>query len=276
MPFNKFEIRELKDGIKSLRLIENQETFHPEIGPMAEARILHVEQHRLRERVAETRSFVLWDVGLGAAANAIAAVEAMSDCSADVEIHSFDRNTDAIRFALSRTEDLDYLQGYGPALECLIEQRDIRIKPKIRWVFHLGDFRHEMLRSEIPAPDAVFYDPYSPRGNVDMWNLEHFQALRRRLVKPCLLSNYTRATSTRVTWLLAGFSVGIGVAIGKKEESSLAATDIRLLEKPLPTSWLKRVRVSHSAAPLRGQLYSTGPISSDDYSDLANLPQFRD
>ena len=56
----------------SLRSLLHGETFHPVVGPMAEARELHVGQSRLVERARETGRLVVWDVGLGAAANAIA------------------------------------------------------------------------------------------------------------------------------------------------------------------------------------------------------------
>ena len=68
-----FEIVTLKSGVQSLRSIQNRETFHPVVGPMVEARTLHVQAPRLIERAAGCSGrFVIWDVGLGAAANALA------------------------------------------------------------------------------------------------------------------------------------------------------------------------------------------------------------
>jgi hypothetical protein len=50
------------------------------IGPEAEAEALHVRQLRLPERLRTRGEFVIWDVGLGAAANAIAVLRAIRDC----------------------------------------------------------------------------------------------------------------------------------------------------------------------------------------------------
>lgn len=276
MPLSQFEIVKLKSGVNSLRLIENNETFHPGIGPIAEANILHVAQHRFEERATGVPNFILWDVGLGAGANVVAAIEALKQMPATVEIHSFDRSLAALQFAIAHLEDLDYIAPYRDAAEQLMAQGFVQLTPRIRWYLHLGDFRELMARSDLPAPHSIFYDPYSPRGNVDMWNLEHFENLRRRLddARPCLMTNYTRSTYVRVTWLMAGFAVGIGTSIGEKEETSLASNCLSLLERPLLPSWLVRVKVSHSSAPLRGPGYAVGPISAEDYARVASQPQF--
>ena len=65
----------LRNGACSVRSLAEDETFHPVIGPAAEAEALYVRQLRLPERVQATPGeFVIWDVGLGAAANALTAI----------------------------------------------------------------------------------------------------------------------------------------------------------------------------------------------------------
>jgi hypothetical protein len=56
------------------------EVMHPDVGPSAEAFNLYVEQPRLRERVVATEgAFVIWDVGIGAGANILVALQNISD-----------------------------------------------------------------------------------------------------------------------------------------------------------------------------------------------------
>lgn len=276
MPNSHFELVRLKSGVHSLRLIENNETFHPGIGPIAEANILHVDQHRFEERASHHSTFILWDVGLGAAANVVAALDKLRPLNTPIEIHSFDRSLGALEFALSHPEELDYISAYADELRELMAHGEVQVGPHIRWKLHLGDFAESMNDESIPSPHSIFYDPYSPRGNVDMWNLEHFSRLKARLDpdRPCLISNYSRSTYVRVTWLLAGFYVGLGTAIGEKEETSLMATHLSELSSPLPKSWLQRVRISHSSAPLRGKTFAIGKISEGDLESLLASPQF--
>ena len=75
-----FELVPLAGGLNSLRSRANGQTFHPVVGPQKEAETVHVAGTRLVERanaLPEGVEFVVWDVGLGAAANALAAVEAL-------------------------------------------------------------------------------------------------------------------------------------------------------------------------------------------------------
>ena len=116
---NEFEIVTLKSGVKSLRSVALRETFHPVTGPFAEANRLHVAQQRLAERcAAAAENFIVWDVGLGAGANALAAVEALAGCAGRAEIHSFDKTLAPFEFAVAHAEELEYPL---PHLEALVE-----------------------------------------------------------------------------------------------------------------------------------------------------------
>jgi len=233
---SEFELVTLKTGIISLRSLENRETYHPVTGPKIEANVLHVVQQRLKERAeAAIGRFVIWDVGFGAAANALAAIEALEDSSAEIEIHSFDKTIAPIRFALSHCTELDYLNGHQENILRLISEKKVALSQRLQWSLHVGDFRETIKDLSIPSPHTVIYDPYSPVGNPEMWALEHFSNLYRRLDPeiPCLLTNYTRSTSVRVTLLLSGFCVGVGTEVGEKAETTVASNRVEMLERPL-------------------------------------------
>ncbi len=272
-----FDIITLKSGVRSLRCRESFETFHPVVGPMAEARTLHVGQQRLVERAQHRARFVVWDVGLGAAANAIAVVEAFAGWRgpARVELHSFDETTAPLEFAVAHAEELGYLAGHRESIESLLAKGES--PGEVEWRLHRGDFRELIRTAVLPPPDAILYDPYSAKTNPGMWTLEHFQNVRARLADdvPCLLTNYTMSTAVRVTLLLAGFFVGRGGGVGEKGETTVAANDRALLEAPLGRAWLERVRFSSAGAPLRHGVES-GAIAPPDWDALLRHPQFAD
>ncbi len=85
-----------------------------------------------------------------------------------------------------------------------------------------------------------------------MWNQPLVSRLYELLdpQRPCALPTYSRSTMLRVTLLLAGFYVGVGHATGEKDETTIAANDLGLIEAPLDARWLERVRRSTSAEPL--------------------------
>ncbi len=272
----KFELVTLKSGLKSLRAVAYGETFHPVTGPLEEARILHVEQQRLVERASQNKKLVIWDIGFGAGANALSAACALQDLEIPIEIHSFDKSTDSICFALEHRAELGYLVPYSQQIKELVEKGVIPFGKNIRWYFHLGDFRDLVKRERFPAPHSILFDPYSPKSNPEMWTLDFFTSLKKVLddQTPCLWTNYSRSTSVRVALLLAGFFVGTGIEVGEKAETTIASNRLEMISKPLGRDFILKAKRSTNSAPLRTQSYGLAPISAEDLSRLEGHPQF--
>lgn len=272
-----FELVTLRGGGKSIRSVAHGETMHIGTDPVTEASQLHIRQQKITERGATWNGpgpFAIWDVGLGPAANAVACITALHGAGLEAEIHSFEIDTAVLEFALGHSWELGYLAGWESAVERLLAEGFSEPAAGVRWILHRGDF--SLMAPAVTPPSAILFDPYSPARNPEMWNLETFQRLRAsaRDEIPCLLTNYTRSTSARVTMLMAGWFVGRGVPTGEKEETTVAANRPDLLEAPLDAAWLSRVRSSTNSAPLRGRLYGRDPISPEDYALLAAHPQF--
>ena len=243
-----FELVTVPGGARSLRSREHGETFHPGIGPMEEAAVLHVAQQRLEERVGGGDPFVIWDVGLGAGANALAFVEALAlleNQSARVEIRSFDQTLEPLRFALHHARDLGYPAPWEREIAALLEKGSVEIG-RIDWRIDAGDFRERVSDCEGPGPDGVVFDPYSPAANPGMWTREVFSAIRRRAGEDCILTTYSRSTAIRARLMLAGWYVGRGAATGEKNETTIAVTRLEDLREPLRIDWLERVRRSRA------------------------------
>lgn len=276
-----FEVVLLKGGARSIRSRRFGETMHIGSGPRSEALTLHVEQQRIVERVGAWKdgAFVLWDVGLGPAGNALTTLERLKEARAEgaalapVEIHSFEISTAILEFALRHVGALEYLAGWEAPLEALLCDGEAEPLPGVRWVLHRGDFAASVLNA--PPTAAIFHDPYSPAKNPEMWSVELFRSMRERCEgMPTLLTNYTRSTAIRATLALAGWVVGVGAPTGDKDETTIAATHSSLLELPLGREWLGRVERSVNAAPFRGGVYAPGPMSEADLAALRALGQF--
>lgn len=234
---------------------------------MVEARALHVAQSRLRERATGlARPLIVWDVGLGAGANAVAVLEEVAGGTLPFELHSFDCTLAPLAFARQHAAELGYLAPWADGVEKLLSAGEVKVGAA-RWVLHLGDFR--ALDFTAPAPDAILYDPYSPTANPGLWTLEHFSRLRAKAGDACTLTSYSRSTAVRVTLALAGFYVGRGEATGEKDETTLAATRRDLLLQPLGEEWLGRVRRSTKGGPLREDR-EAGMITDSEFADLSS------
>jgi tRNA U34 5-methylaminomethyl-2-thiouridine-forming methyltransferase MnmC len=290
----KYKLIRLRNGAFSVRSLADEETFHPGIGPVAEAEALYVRQLRLPERVRETDGeFVIWDVGLGAAANALTAIRLIHENLTGANLKkkrlrviSFDRTGDALSFALRHSAELDYLAGNEIALNELLKNHFVRIESAalgVNWTFELCDFpillsqrRADEIENTEIAPHAILFDPHSPKKNPAMWTISVFENLFHRLDlrRPCALANFTRSTMARTAMLLGGFYVGIGRPSGLKEETTVAANRIELLGEPLDRRWLERAKRSDSAEPLREAVYRREPLSAETLKLLERHPQF--
>jgi tRNA U34 5-methylaminomethyl-2-thiouridine-forming methyltransferase MnmC len=278
-----YRIVRLASGAYSVHSLAHAETFHPVIGPVAEAQALYVSQLRLSQRLrSHSGEFVIWDVGLGAAANAVTVLHAAREVSCSIHLLSFDHSLAPLEFALQHPHHLGYLAGHEPQLRTLLNERQLLFKEaacSLRWDLHLADFPALLTDPAMQAlakPHLIMFDAFSPAKNPAMWTLPLFTNLYRHLNpdRPCALPTYSRSTMLRVTLLLAGFYVGVGHATGEKEETTIAANTLNLIEEPLDRRWLQRAHRSSSAEPLFEPIYRQAPLSRRTWEQLQTHPQF--
>lgn len=280
-----YQLVRTPSGAFSIHSRSDNETFHPVAGPNVEAETLYVRQLKLRERAADCRDeFVIWDVGLGAAGNAVAALRALADVLSRVHIVSFDRTTEALAFALRHSQELEFPSSLNEPLHQLVATRTAQFKHgqcDVRWELHVEDFPSLMRsaaerRCALPPAHAIFYDAFSPARNPEMWTLPLLRDVFSLTSpeQPCSLATFSRSTITRAALLLAGFFVGSGEPLAGKEETTLAANTRLFVPKLLDASWLDRARRSHSAEPLHEPRYLQRALAAETLHALESHPQF--
>ena len=254
---------------------------------MEEAQALYISQLKLRQRLQHhDGEFVIWDVGLGGGGNVFTLLRATRDLAGCLRVVSFDRTKDALQFALQHASDLGYVGLYADPARALLEDGSasfINERQSVRWELRLGDFPDWLAHvaadadARPPAPHAILFDAFSPAKNPAMWTAPLFAGLFGLLDpdRPCAMPTYSRSTMLRVTLLLAGFYVGVGHATGEKEETTLAANSLDLLDEPLPPKWLERARVSYSAEPMWEAVYRQAPLTPESWAKLQAHPQFQ-
>lgn len=278
-----YKLVRVASGAQSVHSLAHKETFHPVIGPVAEAEALYVKQAELEQRLAEIgEEFVVWDVGLGAAANVLTLLKAAQNAPGKIRVTSFDNTLEPLAFALEHADQLGYFGGFERHVAALLEQRKIyfqNARGAVEWEIVEGDFP-SLLRSKSamdwPKPHLIMFDAFSPARNCAMWTLPLFRNLAQLLSpsRPCLMPTYSRSTMLRVTLLLAGFFVGVGHPTGEKEETTIAANTLSMLSEPLDRRWLSRVRRSTSAEPMIEPVYRQAPLSPEHWAELEIHPQF--
>ena len=200
---------------------------------------------------------MIWDVGLGGAANAMSAIaccEGLAPAKArPLRILSFENDLDPLRLALLHHDEFSYLRHGGPVSILKSGSWQSKKIPGLCWELIAGDFLETMHRAPAP-PDIVFYDFFSPRSVAFPWGLRAFEALRKACGnRPVEVFTYSCSTAVRAAMLAAGFHVAHGTPCGEKSETTIALTPEALPGTPYPLldhAWLARWNRSGARLPL--------------------------
>ncbi|MBM9577178.1 tRNA guanosine(34) transglycosylase Tgt [Leptospira sp. 201903070] len=258
-----YEIRENKEGrYWSVRQRSSGETMHSVNNPSQEAKLLYVEQSKLSEKLSKrnespyssesVQTFVIWDVGLGAATNSMAAIRCWEelDSPAAMNMISFECDLDPFRLAMRNIGCFPHLFHKAPRA-ILDKESWISPEKNLSWNLVFGDFAQTYQTQKVP--DLIFYDPFSFKTDSKLWEADFLKELFRFLrgdSKNTMLVTYSASTAVRSSFLYAGFWVGKGRGTGPKSETTVAYTKRPESEEEisqlLGDEWLRRRERSHA------------------------------
>lgn len=282
-----FQLVPLRSGVLGVRAEAYGEVWHPGLGPAREAEALYVEGVGWRTRLAAAVAdhepeLVVWDIGLGGAANAVTVIGAARDFAVRLHVVSLDRSLAGLTFATTHAEELGYFGDLLPAAQRLMAQPRVEFRcgaADVVWervVADIPTWLSSPAVATVPKPHLVLFDPHSPAANPEMWTRPLFAALFAALDhgRTCMLATYSRSTAVRVAMLLAGFYVGTGARTGTKEETTVAANRREAVPELLGERWLTRVQRSGAAEPWTDPPYRGQPLSPATWQLLRKHPQF--
>ena len=280
-----YEIIESEKGYFSVRQKSSGEVMHSVSNPTEEANELYIKQSNLSERliainhsteIENIEPFVIWDVGLGAATNAMAAIHCFESIEnpRPMQLISFESDLDPLKLAIKNAVCFPHLHHKAPSK--LLESGTWKSESnKLSWNLVFGDFAENFFSQKIP--DLIFYDPFSFKTDTLLWKADFFEKLYLYINssdKLIRLYTYSASTAVRSAFLYAGFWVGKGVGIGPKSDTTIAYTCIpdTALEQSnlLSKEWLFRREKSYARYPQ--DLEEEKKINWE--SRILNHPQF--
>jgi queuine tRNA-ribosyltransferase len=260
-----YEIHTSAQGFSSIRQISSGEVMHSVNRPSDEADRLYVEQAfiaaRLLKRGASADEMMVWDVGLGAASNAMAAIQCFERCFAEqgeknlrpLRLVSFECDLNPLTLAAKYPSRFPHLRHRAP-FQILASGKWRHTSNLLQWELLNGDF--PSLIESAAVPDVIFYDPFSFKTNPALWTTEIFsRVFKRCLPKSAELYTYSASTAVRAALLTAGFFVAAGAGTGPKSATTIAFTratgpgDHPLAPRLLGREWLARWRRSGAKYP---------------------------
>jgi queuine tRNA-ribosyltransferase len=260
-----YEIHTSAQGFSSIRQVSSGEVMHSVNAPSDEANKLYVEQSflasRLLKRETQAYELVIWDVGLGAASNAMAAIRCFERTYREKGVNSlrplhlvsFESDLDPLTLATKNPGCFPHLRHSAP----------YRILENGKWKHASGLLQWELLKGDFSGfiesakvPDLIFYDPFSSKTTPALWTFDIFARIFKRcLPKSAELYTYSASTAVRVSLLIGGFFVAEGVGTGPKSDTTIAFTRLKgagnhpLSPRLLSQEWLTRWRRSGSKFP---------------------------
>ncbi len=276
-----YEVHRAPEGFCSIRQKSSGEIMHSRTPPMEEAQRLYVGQSHLADRVRgeDAEPLVIWDVGLGAATNAMAAIHSYEVQAAHgpmrpMRVISFENDLDPLRLAFRHNREFIYLRHPGPASILETGAWHSGKCAGLSWTLVNGDFLSALTDAPAP-PDLIFFDMFSSNSAADQWTLAAFRKLFAACQgKAAELFTYTCSTPIRAALLVAGFYIGRGRSIGEKQETTIAVTPAAALSSRhelLGEEWLAKWKRSGAQFP--------ADVSGDDRAAFAqailNHAQFR-
>jgi queuine tRNA-ribosyltransferase len=244
-------------GFYSVQQVSSQETMHSVNNPNEEAKKLYVDQSRLSTLMYDSDvPLRLWDVGLGAATNAMAAITTYIEttrlnpdrAARPLEIWSFENDLDSLRLALHHPTKFPHLCHAGP--QAILDKGSWDSKDGlISWKLVQGDFTTTFATA--PRPEIVFFDPFSYKTDTPLWEAAFFARLYDYFGKGAVaLFTYSASTAVRAAFLGAGYYVAKGIGTGPKAETTIALTHATSDFGPLlDEQWLERWKRSDAKFP---------------------------
>jgi len=261
-----YDIVTSAQGFSSIRQLSSGEVMHSVSAPSDEAQRLYIDQSRLAARLlknsdADTAELVIWDVGLGAASNAMAAIQCFERELAErgatvlrpLRIVSFECDLNPLKLASKYASLFPHLR-HGAPYKLLETGRWTHASGLLEWELHTGDFLQFLETS--PVPDLIYYDPFSAKTDTGLWTSAVFARIAKHCApKSAELYTYSAATAVRVALLTSGFTVAAGVGTGPKADTTIAFTQAAgaaahpAHARILGQEWLTRWKRSGSKFP---------------------------
>lgn len=209
---------------------QGNEPMHSKIGPEQESLQVYFSQSPWQcPKTADHP--ILWDVGLGTAANVCVSLREINQrrLLKHIQIESFESDPSGLRAAITNQLLPEY-GSFKAVFDSLLSQGEAEFSfsnhLRVRWKLHIGDFMKCFSLAD--APSIIYYDFFSPKICPELWSQSTFEKIvsytKQHLNRPpsTTLVTYCAASAVRKNLKQAGFQVEIGTGTNAKRETTIA------------------------------------------------------
>jgi len=191
---------------------EYSENYHSISGALEESLKKFIEPCRIKDGMK------ILDIGFGLGYNVLMAIHTAKN----LKIISLEKDSEILK-ELSSLDIPDYLKEDFDKVKIVAKKLYFNdSNTEIRVL--LGD-ANETIKELNETFDAVFLDPFSPKKNPELWTLEFFKEIKKRMKQSGVLVTYSCASSVRKNLKDAGFIIKDGPCVGRRAPSTIARVD---------------------------------------------------
>ena len=234
-----------KDKTSTFYSPKYEENYHSTGGALREAFTKFIAPCNI-ENLASEGSLSVLDVGFGLGYNAMAALYTARNINKEclVEIVSLEEEVLGQECFKMIEVPLKYRDSFEIISQ--VSERKIYEKEGVKIEILSGDARQEIKKISRTF-GAVFLDPFSPRKNPELWTVEFFRELYKRMDEFAILATYSSATPVRSGLVEAGFTIGPGPGDHMKRGGTLATRGGKI--PPLTAKEIARLSTSPEKIP---------------------------
>ena len=250
------------DGTETLYNVEFGEAYHStKAGAYKESLHKFINPCKIKELVLEQNEIFILDVGFGLGYNVAVSVSEALKSNPDIKIKvisiekdkNFLQNINSIEIFKDLKSFYDLLFK-GNFKEKTLETGKILVysvrDKNVDLEIYIEEGRKvikNLVKSLDIKFDAVFFDPFSPKVNTEMWTLNLFKLIKDLIKEYGILATYSAALPVRKGLIEAGFKIGLVEPIGRKSYSTVATINGEI--PPLTENEKDRLNKSPYAVP---------------------------
>jgi tRNA U34 5-methylaminomethyl-2-thiouridine-forming methyltransferase MnmC len=220
-----------QDGSHTLYSEKFHQHYHNPNGAISESRCVFFDTPGFREKLGNSDSYYIFEVGFGTGLNLLLLMEYL--CKMDTSVNVFYQSVEAYPLKLDQAIKLNYpekleLTNAAEILACIFRDlkpgnNTFKIKNNVHFSLFIGSF------DELPEPeeksDMIFFDPFSPDVNPELWTDKVFHKLASWSKPDALLCTYGASSAGRGAMASAGWKVARAPGALGKREMTLASLD---------------------------------------------------
>lgn len=257
-----------RDGTKTVYNFDYQEAYHStKAGAYTESLEKFVKPSNLEKLLKLGKKVKILDVGFGLGYNVATAINFARKISNNphLEIISVEKDANFI----NNIKNVDYPDSLSEEYKLILSLKEDRIEiggkvvrcyrtydGGISLTVLMGEGR-ELIKSILEEGkkfDIVFYDPFSPKVNTEMWTVDMFKLISGMIDDEGTFLTYSGAIPVKVGLIEAGFKIGYVKPVGRRTPSIIATKKGEI--DAVPQEEVERLIYSEFGVPYRDEGFS--------------------